>query len=310
MSAVGKLKLELQLVARSNIQEEPSPYYPPRARWYSPLLSLGSTIRRRIGLDRIHLPAEVTVGGLIGSFFIPGLGVYLRGPRIWGQAAFAGWGFVCVLFIVWFGHTAGHFAFGLLLAIHTIGFMHYCHPLLRQAELRSRLLFTLLALLAISLLIYVPIRRVIQQHWLTPLRVNGHVVVVQTQFSAEAIQRGDWSAYKLEGSGMWEEAVRLRSGMGLGPVPAMAGDRVEFSTNNFTVNSVAQPRLPHMPDSGAVTVPGKNWFVWPNFDISGGHGNVGENNISAAMLQMATISQAQFVGKPFKRWLWRRQVLS
>ena len=168
---------------------------------------------------------------------------------------------MCVLFIVWFGHTAGHFAFGLLLAIHTIGFMHYCHPLLRQAELRSRLLFTLLALLAISLLIYVPIRRVIQQHWLTPLRVNGHVVVVQTQFSAEAIQRGDWSAYKLEGSGMWEEAVRIHSGMGLGPVPAMAGDRVEFSTNNFTVNSVAQPRLPHMPDSGAVTVPGKNWFV-------------------------------------------------
>jgi len=111
-------------VARSNIPEEASSYYPPRARWYSPLLGWGSALRRRTRLDRIHLPAGATLGGLAGSFFIPGLGIYLRGPRTWGLAAFAIWGLVCFLSIRWFGHTAGHFAFGLLLAIHTIGFAH------------------------------------------------------------------------------------------------------------------------------------------------------------------------------------------
>lgn len=308
MSTAGKLKLELQFVARLNTQEEASPYYPPRARWYSHLFSFGGTIRRRLALDRIHLPREMTFGGLVASFLVPGLAVHIRGPRLWGKAALVSCGLLFLLFIAWFGHPAGNFAFGLLLSIHATGFVYYCSPLLQHEQLRSRLVFTLLALMAIGLLIYLPIRNVILQHWLVPLRLNGRVVVVQRQFPASAIQHGDWIAYRLSesgGGGIW-----VRSGMGLGPVLAMAGDRVEFSTNAFTVNGVAQPRLPHMPDSGAVTVPGKNWFVWPNFDISGGHGNVGENNISAAMLQMATISQAQFVGKPFKRWLWRRQVLS
>jgi hypothetical protein len=308
LSTAGKLKLELQLVARLNTQEDASPYYPPRARWYRLLFYLGAAVRRRLALDRIHLPQEMTLGGLVAGFLVPGLAVHIRGPRLWGKAALISCGLLFLLFIAWFGYPAGNFAFGLLLSIHATGFVYYCSPLLQHEQLRSRLFFTLLALMAIGLLIYLPIRNVILQHWLVPLRLNGRVVVVQRQFPASAIQHGDWIAYRLSGSG--GGGIWVRSGMGLGPVLAMAGDRVEFSTNAFTVNGVAQPRLPHMPDSGAVTVPGKNWFVWPNFDISGGHGNVVENNISAAMLQMATVSQAQFVGKPFKRWLWRRQVLS
>jgi hypothetical protein len=268
---------------------------------------LGAAVWRRLALDRIHLPQEMTFGGLIAGFLAPGLAVYIRGPRLWGKAALVSCGLLFLSFIAWFGHPAGNFAFGLLLSIHITGFVYYCSPLLQQEEVRSRLAFTLLALMAIGLLIYLPIRNVILHHWLVPLRINGHVIVVQRQFSAGAIQTGDWIAYKLEGNGMWGEAIRIRSGMGLGPVLALAGDRVAFSTNNFTVNGVAQPRLPHMPDSGAVIVPEKHWFIWPSYSISGA-GN--ENRISSTMLQWATVPENQFIGKPFKRWLWRRQILS
>jgi hypothetical protein len=249
--------------------------------------------------------------GLVAGFLVPGLAVYIRGPRRWGKAALAGCGLLLLLFIVWFGYPAGNLAFGLLLSIHITGFVYYCSPLLSEASFQSRLLFTLLTMMALSLLIYLPIRNVVLQHWLVPLRLNGHVFVAQRQFPAAAIQRGDWIAYKLGGgSSGWQTGgghgtVYVRSGMGFGPVLAMAGDRVTFSTNVFTVNGIQHPLLPHMPRAGEVAVPEKNWFVWPGYSISG-EGD--ENRITSLMLQLALVPENDFVGKPFQRWLGRRQI--
>jgi hypothetical protein len=63
-----------------------------------------------------------------------------------------------------------------------------------------------------------------------------------------------------------------------------------------------------MPKSGDVAVPEKHWFVWPELGISG-YGNTPEGNITAMMQQLALVPENDFVGKPFKRWLWRRQIL-
>ena len=263
-------------------------------------------------LDRIHLPDRMTLGGLAASVLVPGLGVYLRGPRLVGKAALTGCGLLALSFVVWFGHTAGNFAFGLLLSIHTTGFVYYCSPLLRNEPFQSRLFFTLLSLIVIGGLFYAPVRIVIQRHWLIPLRARGNVVIVHRLGAPQDIKRGDWIMYSLnedwEGEAHRDGVVWVRSGFGCGPVLAVAGDRVVFSTNSFTVNGEARPLLPHMPTDGEVVVPEKHWFVWPELDISG-HGNVSEANISATMLQLATVSESEFIGKPFKRWFWRRQIL-
>jgi hypothetical protein len=298
-------------MARADANETGSAYYPPRARWYSGFFSFGSAIRRRLALDRIRLPREMALIGLVAGFLVPGLAVYIRGPRLWGKAALGGCGLLLLIFIVGFGHPVGNFAFGLLLSIHVSGFVYYCSPLLLEASLRSRLLFTLLTMMALGLLIYLPIRNVVLQHWVLPVRANGHVFVVQRQFPVAAIQRGDWIAYKLGGgSSGWQTGgghgtVYVRSGMGFGPVLAMAGDRVTFSTNVFTVNGIRHPLLPHMPRAGEVAVPEKNWFVWPGYSISG-EGD--ENRITSLMLQLALVPENDFVGKPFQRWLGRRQI--
>jgi hypothetical protein len=62
-----------------------------------------------------------------------------------------------------------------------------------------------------------------------------------------------------------------------------------------------------MPQGGELVVPENHWFVWPELAINV-HGNVGEGPISATMLQLAIISESEFIGKPFKRWFWRRQL--
>jgi hypothetical protein len=288
-----------------------SPYYPPRARWYSPLFTFGGSLRRHLALDRIHLPTGVTFRGLAGSFLVPGLGIYLRGPRLWGKVAFVACGLLFSAFIIGLGHPFGNVAFGLMLSIHATGFVYYCSPLLTNMEFASRLLFTILVLVTLGGVVYAPMRSTIQGHWLMPLRINNRVFVVEKQASVHTVARGDWIAYHLSGYVISVHGYRNavdHAGLGFGPVLAMAGDRVEFLTNAFTVNGVAHPRRPHMPAAGNFIVPENHWFIWPDLAISG-HGNVGEADISAAMLERADVPENQFVGKPFKRWFWRRQSL-
>jgi hypothetical protein len=285
-----------------------SSYYPPRARWYSRIFNLRLAARHQLALDRLYIPNEMTLGGLLASFFVPGLAVYLRGPRLWGKAALAASAFLFLCFIVWLGYPFGNYAFGLMLSIHATGFVYYCSPYLLGKDFGFRILFTIAILIAVGMTVYTPLRGVIQNHWLMPLRVNGNVVVVEKFTAAKAVKRGDWIAYHLsEASNSGDDAwIQYRAGVGFGPVLAVAGDRVEFWTNAFNIDGNPQGLLPHMPTSGNFMVPEKQWFIWPSYSISG-QGN--ENRISSTMLQMANVSESQYVGKPFKRWFWRKQIL-
>ncbi len=299
-------------MTRPNIETEPSEYCPPRARWYGRFYYLGLATRRRLSLDRIRLPKETTFGGIILGILIPGLAVYIRGPRLWGKIALSACAILFLLFILWLGYPPGNLAFGLLISIHGSGFAYYCSPVLREKEFFARIGYTLALVFAFGLLFYMPLRNIIQSSWLMPLRRNGHVVIVDKSASAGGVKRGEWVMYSfsgLEARNAHREggAVWVQSGFGFGPALATAGDRVSFGTNSFAVNGAEQPRLPHMPQGGGLIVPEKNWFIWPEFAISG-HGNIGEAGISATMLQLATVPEDQFAGKPFKRWFWREQI--
>lgn len=288
-----------------------SPFYPPRARWYARIFYLGLATRHKLALDRIHLPKNITIVGLLASILIPGLGVYLRGPRLWGRIALAACALLFFCFIIWLGYPFGNIAFGLMISVHVSGFTYYCSPYLREKDFAVRMAFTILVLIAIGFGIFTPMRNAIQNHLLLPLNSNGHAIVVGTFFSAKDIHRGDGVAYQLSGyyfSNHGGYGVSGRSGISVGKVLAVAGDRVEFSDKGFFVNGVVQPLLPHMPTAGKLMVPEKTWFIWPQMEV-GGNWNVGEQNISSAMMQLANVSEEQFVGKPFDHWFWRKQIL-
>ena len=284
-----------------------SPYYPPRARWYSPLLGFGGAVRRHLALDRVRLPPGPSVGGVLGSLLVPGLGFWLRGPRWLGRLALAACLFLVLLFFVGIGYPAGNAAFGLLLSIHGTSLIYLFEPWLAGARFRTRIFASMALLVGLGGLVYMPARNWMETRWLAPLRVNDRVVVVMKSGAAPIVKRNDLIAYSLPGD--TDHAVYVEAGFGLGPVLAVAGDRVRFTQAAFEVNGAPQPRLAHMPQTGELTVPEKHWFVWPDLAISG-HGNAPEATLSTALLQMATISEEQFAGKPFKRWFWRRQFSS
>src|SRR5215469_3167143 len=120
-----------------------SPYYPPRARWYAPVYRVVAATRMGMAMDRICLPSTMKWRGLILSLLVPGLGFYLRGPRLYGQLAMAACGSLFLLFIASFGQPLGNFAFGMIISIHTSGIAYYCGPELQNWTLRDRVLLTI-----------------------------------------------------------------------------------------------------------------------------------------------------------------------
>ncbi len=299
----------------TKIQRDSSPYYPPRARWYSGIFYFFDRMGYQWVQDRLALPSEMNVAELIASLLVPGLAVYFRAPRLLGKVALFLAGLLLLVFTIWLGYGVGNLAFGMLLSLHVSGFVYYCTPLFRES-LGHRLLFTLATLAVLSLLVYLPAQNIVQSYLLTPLQVNGHVVVVRHIASTRSIQTGDLVAYNISTDHEYEEGgvyvfsgIGFHPGIAFGPVLALPGDRIEFFADTFSVNGVSQPRLPHMPVTGSYLVPEKEWFIWPNLAIHARE-NVAEERLSSTLLHMALVTEEQLVGEPFQRWFWRQQILS
>jgi len=291
-----------------------SPYYPPRARWYSRVFGIWHTLQRRMGLDRLQLPEGISAAAFIVSLLVPGLAFTVRRERLIGRAILLGYGLLALVFLVGLGYPVANVAFGLMLSAHVTSILFLLNPWLAEARFASRIATSLILLLLVGGGVYAPLREGLQTSFLMPLRIKENVVIVRTFSSPRSIQRGDRIVYSLEtfsGGDAHREggAVWAKAGFGLGPVLAVAGDRIRFMPEVFEVNGVSRQSLPHMPKTGEAVVPEKSWFIWPEVAMSG-NGNAQESVISTTMLQMANVAETQFIGKPFKRWFWRRQIIS
>jgi len=285
---------------------EISSYYPPRARWYSPLLRFSDALRRITWLDRLHLPDSLSWGKFLLALLIPGYAFALRRERLIARAVMAAYAALSVVFMLWLGYAVANFAFGLMLSLHVTSILFLCNPWLARARLFFRLLLAVAMLVVVGGLVYRPIRQQMQDHWLMPLRVREQVVLVQTLSRASAVGRGDWIAYRQEGERY--SGVLVQGGLALRPVLGMPGDEVRFATDACLINGSPTPRLPGMPDQGGFQVPENHWFIWPDHVMTQ-RGHAAPAAADAASLRMSNVDQNQFVGTPFKRWFWRRQIL-
>ncbi len=91
------------------------------------------------------------------------------------------------------------------------------------------------------------------------------------------------------------------------PVYGLPGDHVRFTPASCVVNGVPQPRRQYMPISGELHVPRQMWFVWPQVVVH--YGARPENSqITELIMSRALVMHSDFIGKPFKRWFWRKQI--
>ena len=291
-------------------RETVSAYYPPRARWYSTLFfHAGQQVRRRVGLDKLHQTGELSWTGIFLSLIVPGLVFFVFGRRWLGWlflAAYllAGLGFVAAL-----GFTAGGIAYGLLISLHATSIVYLEGHWLRESRFGVRLALALCTLIGVWALVYSPIIRFAETHWLLPVRQGEQVLLVYRGVPPASLKRGDRVAYRI-GEGPSEAGrgggVYLYSGLAVDPVLGLPGDRIQFTTQAVIVNAQTFPRAAYMPTEGEVNVPEKVWFIWPNLDIRM-HGNVAAANISDTLLRAAMVAQTNIIGRPTQHWFGRRQ---
>ncbi len=286
---------------------EASQYYPPRERWYGrfwyPWHFLKQKLRLGVVTDGFELPYYKLLLGMI----VPGLSWVWYGRRIFGLVTFASYCLIAIAFLIWIGYPAGTISLAILMSIHTSSILYMNRRLTPGEELGKRIIWTLVVFALVSLLVYQPLRRQMERHWFRPLVIGERVLVVKTSVSPSLIKRGDWVAYQINGSR--RDQAWIQAGYGIGKVLAIAGDKISFQANGFSINGTLQPRRDYMPAKGDLVVADGSWFIWPDVTISG-HGNVGAYVTENAMTDLATVPQSNFIGVLFHHWWWRRQNLT
>jgi hypothetical protein len=255
-----------------------------------------------MAMDHIRLPSGISLGGALASVLIPGAGVYVCAPRLWGRIALGLAVVLVILNIVWFGSQLANLPFGLLLSLHASSLGFLIDKMLPVPQFRTRLITAAGLLIFLACGVYLPARNLVQDHWFLPLRLKNQVVIIHREAPGSTLRRGDVIAYSfgsVDGQG-----IIVHGGLGLGPVLALPGDSVRFTSTAFEVNGQPHARLALMPQSGEITISERHWFVWPDFDISG-HGYV-MDKVPETILSVGLISDRQFLGKPCRRWLWNR----
>ena len=284
-----------------------SPFYPPRARWWGRLFFLPwFRLEHALHLDKIHLPDGFALHQFILSLFLLGYAFFVQGRRTLGWVFIGVYIFSVSLFIVALGYELGSLGFGLMVSAHASGIIFLEGRWLRsQTRFGFRIALAIATLISVWLAVYWPATSFVQAHWIMPVRMRGNVVIIHRLTPPAQVRQGDWVVFLLPEYYTGEGGVWVQAGFRGGAVLAAAGDKMVFSTNNFSVNGVERPRLPYMPVKGGLVVPEKHWFVWPELAIR--PGAVSEEFLSPIMLQMATVSEAQFAGRPFQHWFGRKQ---
>lgn len=236
---------------------------------------------------------------------VPGLSFYLAGWRKVGQGILVGWLAAMLVFLTCLGLPIANWAFMFLISAHATSISQRFHPWLVQHHLITQIAFGIILFVAVGFLVYMPARAWFEQHIATPLPTSKRVLVSNPRMRPASIQRGDWLAYRITGS--YAGGVQVRDGLGFGPVLAVPGDRVTFGEKAFRVNNTVLARPAHMPRTGELVIAPKQWLVWPDVGVS--MYGVSEDASAQAMLKIALAPQEDVVGKPFKRWFFRKQTV-
>jgi hypothetical protein len=318
------------------MDSEASSYYPPRAgqrilphRLALALERLAVRFRRVLRrLPGVSFAVTLTGEQLLLSFLIPGYAYTVLGRRRLAQGLAGLWLVSGLMLLILLGHewTAG-WALGSMVSAHTSGLgMLLLREWERNPEApaiswKHRLAVPLVAWSACAALVYWPAYNGFQRFVAKPVRVNGRLYVINPRANREEVKRGTVIAYKFHG---WRAGeMVMEDGLGVGEVIGMPGDRLEFGPASLVVNGDAprQPessmpqaadRLaarptwqPFMPQEGEVVVPAEGWFVWPRLG-AWVHG-VDPAVVRQMYLREAQVLQADYLGRPFKRWFFHRQ---
>lgn len=286
--------------------DDSSIYCPPRAKWYSPISTLGYGLRRVLHLDLIRMPGGMSAPDSVLSFLVPGYSFIALGLRTVGRAVMIAYAVAAMVFLVALGYALADIAFGLMIAVHATSLSYLFIRWLEASTFSSRLGAACATLVATGFLLYLPAVKVMQSYFFLPLRVGEKVLVVWRGGDPSTVRRGDWVACRIRAEA--ENRVIVSGGYVVQPVLGVAGDTVRFTSSACEIKGRPTLRQHLMPEAGGWVVPEKMWFIWPRLAIN--NRNVNEAQISAILERLAQVGHDQYIGRAFRHWFGRRQTLT
>lgn len=286
------------------MSEYSSPYYPPRAHWYSPLLRPWYRLRRLPWVDKLLDTRLPPLRDLCLTLLLPGYSLRTTGhPRLAKicQLTYLGLGLV---FVVALGYIVADLAMGLMIGIHTASAMFGLGLSLGPIGYDRRIALALSTLTLLCLLFYLPVRNWVTTEFLVPLQCPGNVIIINRQADLRTVRRGDIIAYQTPEFSPGHGYL-VRAGYGFDPVAAVAGDRVRFMKFGMIVNGEWFPKESYMPASGELIVPEGKVYVWHSMKTW----RAPVAYPDAVLRDTALVDESRFVGKAFKYWFWRKQTL-
>ena len=282
-----------------------SSYYPPRAGLNRHFNQISYAVRRRLHLEQLGLKLKTTPSRFFFGLIVPGFSFLDAGWGTMGKATMIGWTLAALVFLIWLGYAAANIAFGLMMSMHVSSILYLHNRAFPEMPVLRRLMFSIMVLLIVGQVVYVSGLKLCQSYVFMPLRVGEKTYVINRLGDPGTLRRGDFVACHAEATSA--DSVRIREGYILNKVIAVPGDRIDFKPGQFAVNGVLYTDLPRMPESGTTVLDQHTWLVWPSLETVVKM-NVNPQSVSAAVLKMAKIERGQVIGKPFRRWFFRKQI--
>jgi hypothetical protein len=285
-----------------------SEFYPPRARWPS---FRSKRVRRRWWRAKTFLLESDALGcslaDAILSFLIPAYAFKVFRHRRIALALAIAYVAAAAAYVYWVGYYAS--ALMVMISVHVSSAGYLCKRVLVGLRFSLRLMTAFAIFLFLYGLVYRPLNAKMGE-MVIPLRVGKNIVLINRLISPATIQRGDLIAYQIRAgySGEHNAALAVQSGFGFSQALAVPGDTIRFFPKQIEINGRKQRAQSYMPMNGELRLAKNEWFVWPEL-ATGGNRVPGFEQISAAFLERAVISEKDIVGKPCERWFWKQQKL-
>lgn len=287
------------------MHEVRSPFYPPRAKWYSRAFCALDSLRHLLFLEHLRPSIRIKVSRLLLALAVPGVAFFfINRPRT-GRVVLWSYGALFLLFLVGYGSTWATLAFGLMLALHAMSWASLLELWVESKSWKQRLVNALLALLLVSTFIYMPAQRLMQNRLVIPLRIHNATILVIPS-NPYHLRPGATAIFRIEAGGA--SGLRIREGYVISEILAQPGDRILFDKGTYRVNGASHSALPQMPAEGEWVVPENHWFIWP-FSSIGIHGDlraVPPGTANMVVHDLAMVAQSNMVGRPMRWWFWRK----
>jgi signal peptidase I len=180
-------------------------------------------------------------------------------------------------------------------------------PDLQPPTLAHRIALPLALWAIAAALVYWPLDGLINDTIARVVLVDGRNIIVNPRVDPDDLLRGDIILFRSGGNRYSGEVpVLMRDGLYWGGVIGLPGDQVTFSTQSVAAGGRSRPLEAYMPTTGSVAVPRDTWFAWPRM-LQQAAGRTSPDLITHAFLDQAQITRAEFMGRPYRRWFFRRQ---